>query len=428
MNPSKFKVPARHPQKGRNIWKDFLQLSAEYKCVDMGLGCTNEPVPKHINDILVSVVSRNDPVLHQYARGFGHIRLVKALSQFYAKLTGHVYEPLNEFLVTVGASEALYASIQGFIDTGDEVIIIEPYFDSYEPVVRICGGICKFIPLKPKSGGAAGTSLNAADWTLDFNVLASMFSEKTKMIILNTPNNPLGKVFSQRELDSIAALCIKWDVLCVSDEVYEWLVYDDQKHIRMCTLAGMRERTITIGSVGKSFSVTGWKTGWAYAPAKLIERLQPIHQNAIYSCVTVVQEAIAILIENELGKIGTPDSYFLYLQSELRRKRDTAAEMLQKAGMTVTRPNGGFFMLANWSELASGIDLPTTANNVSGKARDYLFAEWLAKTVGLLGIPSSVFYSDDHKFIGEDYVRFCFYKTDDTLERAEKVLKKWRKF
>lgn len=422
MNPSKFKVPIRFPQKDRNVWKDFLQLSAEHKCIDMGLGCTNEPLPTYINDILVEVVSRNDVKLNQYARGFGHIRLVNALSKFYAKLTGITYDPMTEFLVTAGASEALYLSIQGFIDTNDEVIIIEPYFDSYEPVVKICGGISKFIALKPMENV---DNLNATDWILDFDEFEKMFNNKTKMIMLNTPNNPLGKVFTQNELEKIAELCIKWDVICVSDEVYEWLVYDNQKHIRICTIPGMAERTITIGSVGKSFSVTGWKTGWAYAPANIIKRLQMVHQNVIYSCVTVVQEAIAILLENEIDKLDTPDSYFLSLQAQLVQKRDYALEILEKAGMKVTRPNGGFFMLANWTALAGDVDL--TPQNYD-EERDYLFAKWLAKNIGLLGIPSSVFYSHDHKYIGEDYVRFCFFKTDETLKNAENVLKKWRNF
>lgn len=213
---------------------------------------------------------------------------MNAIAALYTQLVERQIDPLNEVLVTTGAYEALYASIQGHIDEGDEVIIIEPFFDCYEPMVKMAGGVPRFIPLRCQKPND-GTPVSSADWVLDDAELESLFNAKTKMIILNTPNNPLGKVFKREELTKIADLCKKHNVLCLSDEVYEWMVYDKNEHIRICTLPDMWERTITIGSAGKTFSVTGWKIGWAYGPANLLVNLQMVHQNSVYTNATPIQ-------------------------------------------------------------------------------------------------------------------------------------------
>lgn len=171
------------------------------------------------------------------------------------------------------------------------------------------------------------------------------------MIILNNPNNPLGKVFEHSELEAIAGLCRKYDVLCVADEVYEWLIYKPNKHIRICSLPGMWERTITIGSAGKTFSMTGWKIGWAYGSEKLMKNLQLVHQNCVYTCPTPIQEAIALGYEKELAQLDSPDCYFNKLPTELEAKRDFMAKFLIESGMTPTIPQGGYFMIADWTKL-----------------------------------------------------------------------------
>lgn len=171
------------------------------------------------------------------------------------------------------------------------------------------------------------------------------------MIILNTPHNPIGKVFNLQELELIADLCKKWNVLCLSDEVYEWMVFENNKHIRICTLPDMWERTITIGSAGKTFSVTGWKTGWAYGPANLIRNLQMVHQNSVYTCPTPLQEAVARGFELEMSRLDSDECFFKSLPRELQVKRDFMANFLQDAGMKPTIPEGGYFMLADWTNL-----------------------------------------------------------------------------
>ena len=416
---TKFKLPKRYQNSTPSVWTEYIQLALQYKPLNLGQGFTDYPIPKYITDALITAT--NNYMLNQYTRGFGHPRLVQSLATLYSKLVNKEINANTEVIVTVGGYEALYAAIQGHIDIGDEVVIIEPFFDCYEPMVSMAGGVCRFIPLKPKEG-AAGT-LSSADWTLDWNEFEKLFNNKTKMIILNTPNNPLGKVFTMEELERIADLCKKWNVLCVSDEVYEWLVYGKNKHIRICTLPGMWERTITIGSAGKTFSVTGWKIGWAYGPAKLLENLQMVHQNSVYTCATPIQEAIAIAFETELPRLGSAECYFNALPLELEAKRDYMAKALTEAGMNVTVPDGGFFIIADWTPLTDKVDL----SSESDPRLDYRFTKWMTKNLGLQGIPPSAFYGDKNKKLGESYVRYCFFKEDKNLEKAADILKTWKK-
>lgn len=275
----KFHLPGRLQGSAKSVWNEYIQLAMQYKPLNLGQGFCDYPVPSYITEALAATAKSDNSLLHQYTRGFGHLRLVQAIGKLYSKLVQRPIDPQNEVLITSGAYEALYSAIQGHVDVGDEVIIVEPFFDCYEPMVKMAGGIPRFIPLKPTHN----TVTSSADWVLDVDELEKTFNNKTKMFILNNPNNPLGKVFTASELKKIAELCIKYNVLCLSDEVYEWMTYDSNAFIRMCTLDGMWERTITVGSAGKTFSVTGWKIGWAYAPANLIVNMQMVHQNSVYT-------------------------------------------------------------------------------------------------------------------------------------------------
>ena len=293
-----------------------------------------------------------------------------AIASLYSRLlgTGHTLDPMKEVLVTDGAYEALFTAIMGHVNPGDEVVIIEPYFDCYEPMVRLAGGTPVFISLKPtKTDGP----VSSADWKLDPEELRRVFSPKTKAVIFNNPNNPLGKVFSYAEILELCNLCIQHDVLCISDDVYEHMVFDENKMIRVATLPGMWERTITIGSAGKTFSVTGWKLGWAYGPPHLIQNCGVVHQNCVYACPTPIQEAVARGFEKELARLESADCYFRSISVDLAGKRDFVVEMLDGVGMKPVVPEGGYFIMADWSSLADRVDLSSEVDI----QRDYRFVK-----------------------------------------------------
>lgn len=415
----KFDLPARYRGSEKSVWVEYIQLAQDHKPLNLGQGFPDFAAPDYVTKALAEVATGENVLLNQYTRGFGHLRLVNALSKLYSQLLGWEINPQTEVLVTAGAYEALFSSIFGHTSPGDEVIIIEPFFDCYDPMVRAAGGTPRFIPLRlNKTSG----KIMSSDWVLDPSELTSLFNSRTKAIILNTPHNPIGKVFTQKELELIADLCKKWNVLCISDEVYEWLVYKPYKHIRIATLPGMWERTITIGSAGKTFSVTGWKIGWAYGPAKLMRNLQTVHQNCVYTCSTPTQEAAAQGFELELGRLGQSDCYFLSLPRELEAKRDFMAKFLTDVGMVPTIPEGGYFMVADWSALGDKVNLEQETDEL----KDYRFTKWMSKNVKLQGIPPSAFYSEPHKHLIENSVRYCFIKTDEKLQQAADILQKWK--
>ena len=386
---------------GVTVFAEFSALALQYNAVNLGQGFPNFPAPDFVKEAAQQAIAAD---INQYARSAGHLRLVKALANVYSPLFGRELNPLTEIVTTVGATEGIFATIQALIEPGDEVILIEPFYDSYPASVIMAGGTPVYVPLRPAANATSST-----EWVLDMDELAAAFSPRTRLLIVNTPQNPVGKIFSRAELLQIATLAQKHNIIVLSDEVYEWMVYPDPartvEHVRMATLPGMWERTITLGSAGKTFSVTGWKIGWAIAPAHLAHAVLMAHQWIPFAVSTPMQEAVAVALE-----IAPERDYFTWLSQMYQAKRDKLLGALNAVGLTPVRPDGSYFILVDTSRL----DVPVEP----GVRRDVSLCRWFTRTVGVVPIPPSFFYSPQHQYLTDNLARFCFCKTDEMLDDA----------
>lgn len=390
---------------GTSVFAEFTVLANQHNAVNLGQGFPNFAAPDFVKEAARQAI---DADLNQYARSMGHPRLVNALAQVYSPLFGRDLDPMQEIVITVGATEGIFVTLQALVEPGDEVILIEPFYDSYPASVIMAGGTPVYVPLRPAPG-------RAADWTLDMDELAAAFSPRTRLLILNTPQNPVGKVFTRGELEQIAALVQAHDVYVLSDEVYEWMVYPDDEaqpaveHVRIATLPGMWDRTLTLGSAGKTFSVTGWKVGWAIGPAALARSLIAAHQWISFAVATPLQDAVGAAMEQAADR-----DYFNWLSAMYRAKRDKLLAALDGAGLSPVRPDGSYFILVDTAHL----DVPVP----DGMRRDVAVARWFTTHVGVAAIPPSPFYSPAHQHLTDPYARFCFCKTDDLLDEAARRL------
>lgn len=419
--PLSFRPAARVQSFGHTVFAEYTALAIEHNAVNLGQGFPNFPAPDFVKEAAQQAIASD---MNQYTRSAGHLRLVQALSRVYSPLFGRALDPLTQIVVTDGATEGIFATIQALVEPGDEVILFEPFYDSYPASVIMAGGTPVYVPLRP-APLRAGRTNHAADWTIDFDELADAFSERTRLVIVNTPQNALGKVFSRAELSAIAELVQAHDAYVLADEVYEWMVYPRTgapeegpatpvDHVRMATLPGMWERTVTLGSAGKTFSVTGWKIGWAIAPEPIAHAILMGHQWIPFTVATPLQEAVAVGMERA-GEEG----YFAWLSQMYAEKRDKLLTVLEEVGLTPISPDGSYFVLAD----SSSLDAPAEP----GVRRDVTVCRWLTREAGVAAIPPSHFYQPEHQHLTDNLIRFCFCKTDETLDAAAAKLRELKR-
>lgn len=374
---------------GTTIFFEMTNLANQHQAVNLGQGFPDFPGPDFIKQAAIEAIQGD---VNQYAPGSGRPSIRQAIAKKMARHYGLPVDPNTEITVTHGATEAIFSTILGLVDPGDEVIIFEPFYDSYLPAVQIAGGLPRFYTLRPPH------------WSIDGDELAALFSDQTKLILINTPHNPTGKVYTEKELGLIADLCLKHDVIAMTDEVYEHIIFDGREHCCLATLPGMANRTVTISSVGKTFSVTGWKVGWAIAAPELTQALFRVHQFMTYSGAAPLQEAVAAALQ-------APYDYYTELASMYQSNRDFLAKALRKAGLEPIMPGGTYFIMVDISDL----DFPD----------DVAFCRYLTTEVGVAAIPPSAFYHNPAD--GASLARFAFCKTHQTLEEAARRLEKLRR-
>lgn len=377
---------------GTTIFTEINNLAIAHNAVNLGQGMPDFDGPGAVIEAAVDALLSGKA--NQYPPGAGVFDLRKGIAHHAGTNYGLDVDPNGGVIVTPGATEAIFASIMGLVDPGDEVIVIEPFFDSYVPDILMAGAVPVYVPM------------HAPDWTFDEAELRAAFNEKTRAIIINTPHNPTGRVYTHAELSLIAELCIEHDVTVISDEVYEHLIFDDAKHIPIASLPGMFERTVTLGSAGKTFGMTGWKIGWAYGPPALIKGIGQAHQFIAFAANHPAQRAVAYAFTLENG-------YFEQYRQLYTAKRALMLQGLDAAGLTYAVPRGTYFVMADFSAVYDG-----TSDD---------FSRHLIENLGVAAIPPTPFYSEAHKSLGQKHIRFAFCKSDETLHRAAERLAKLKR-
>jgi len=368
---------------GTTIFTEINNLAQQYNALNLGQGKPDFDAPQDV--VMQMIEALQSGKYNQYAPGPGSLALRNAVVEHSARFYNMDIDAARGVIVTAGATEGIFAAILGLVDPGDEVILIEPCYDSYMPNVIMAHATPVFVPLHPPT------------WTIDPAELRAAFSKKTRALVLNTPQNPTGRVFTLQELTMIAELCIEHDVTVISDEVYEHLTFGNAQHIPIATLPGMFERTVTISSGGKSFNSTGWKIGWVYGHPDLIDGVGRAHQFITYAVNYPAQEAIAYAL-------NLPDSYFKEFKAMYERKRQLLLSALDASGLQYFAPEGTYFVLVNFSNVFKGTSLE--------------FTHHLIKDYGVACIPPESFYSREHAHIGGEYIRLAFCKSDEMLQQV----------
>ena len=417
----KFAPAKRVAGQRQDVWSivnEAATASPVQPIVNMGQGFFGYNPPQFVIDAAKEALNRVE--CNQYSPTKGRPRLKKALADAYSPFFGRKLNPDTEIAITTGANEGMLSAFMGFIEEGDEVIIFEPFFDQYISNIEMPGGKIKYVPLSPPKDGAERTS-SAANWTVDFDALEQAVSPRTKMIVLNTPHNPVGKVFSKDELTKIGDICLKNDIMILSDEVYDRLYY--VPFTRIAALSPeLAQITLTVGSAGKNFYATGWRVGYLIGPPQLIKYVQAAHTRICYSSVSPLQEATAIGFE-EAEKNGFWDEAV----KEMKGKMDRFCEIFDELGLPYSIPEGGYFVLANLAKIGLPQDYEFP-DHVKDRPRDFKMSWFLIMELGVAAIPPTEFYTDSNTHLAEDWMRFAVCKNDDVLETAKDRLRGLKKY
>ena len=364
----------------------MTRLAIRHGAINLAQGFPDFSAPAEIKAAAQDAIERD---VNQYAITWGAKAFREAIAEKFERTQGVRVEPEREVTVCCGSTESMIAALMAIINPGDEVVIFEPFYENYGPDTILSGATPRFVRLNPPN------------WTFDASELAGAFGPATKAIIVNTPNNPTGKVFDRAELEFIRDLCVQWNTFAVTDEIYEHLLYDGATHISLASLEGMRERTITINALSKTYSVTGWRVGWAIAPPEVTAAIRKVHDFLTVGAAAPLQEAGAKALK-------MPQSYYDDVASKYLARRDRMLRILTNAGFNCVRPRGAYYIMTDISRF--------------GFPDDVTFTRHLVEKIGVAAVPGSSFFRNPAN--GSQYVRFAFCKKDQTLDAAAERLAK----
>lgn len=365
-----------------SVIREMTRISSARGGINLAQGFPDFEPPQIIRQAAIDAIQQG---WNQYAVTFGEADLREAIAQKALQYNRIECDPHTEVTVTCGATEAMIATLKALVNPGDEIIIFEPFYENYGPDAILSGAKPRYVTLR------------APDWSYDSKELAAAFNRNTKAIIINTPNNPTGKVFSRKELEEIGHLCIKWDVMAITDEIYEHILYDQETHISMAALEGMAQRTVTINSLSKTYSVTGWRVGWAIANADITSRIRKVHDFLTVGAPTPFQKA-------GVCALNMPGEYYTTLQKRYEKARNRVCTVLKAVGFHIEAPKGAYYIMAQTGALMDG----------HKEAGVDSFSLKLLDITGIATVPGTAFYHSPA--MGHDQVRFCFAKNDRTIQ------------
>jgi len=386
-------LSAKAEQFTESVIREMTRLALKHGAVNLSQGFPDFAAPEEIKEAARKAIADD---INQYAITWGAKPLRDAVVEKFARTQGVEYDPEREITVCCGSTEAMMSAMMAIINPGDEIVVFEPFYENYGPDAILSGAIPRFVKLQPP------------DWSFDEKELAAAFGSHTKAIILNTPNNPTGKVFTRAELEYIRDLCVRWNAYCITDEIYEHILYDGAEHISMARIDGMRDRTIVINGLSKTYSVTGWRVGWVLAPPGPTQPIRKVHDFLTVGAAAPLQQAGSIALR-------FAQSYYDRLAASYTAKRERILKILTAAGFTVFKPRGAYYVMTDISRFPDPDPVQFPA-----ETKDVRFAKYLVEKIGVAVVPGSSFYNDAHD--GASQVRFTFCKKEETLAAAEQRL------